>query len=81
MYEPLEISFLVFTPANPLCRQLWLMPVASLVSVYVVLVLQACGKQRGGAIKASTEMSESGKQGRNLLLSWSPSRQHLMGNE
>lgn len=78
---PLKNLFLVFTPANTLCRQLWLMPVASFVSIRVVLVQQACRKERNGTMEASTEMSESERQGRILLLSWNPGRQCLMNNE
>jgi hypothetical protein len=80
MYEPLKISFLI-SPTDILCRQLWLRPVASFISIRVVLVLLACRKQKNGAMEASTGMSESGRQGRILLLSWNPSRQHLVGNE
>lgn len=71
--------FLVSTPPNALCLQLWFMLAAVLVSGHL---LCRCAESKGmEPVVASPEISESGRQGRNLLLSWNPSRQHLQGNE
>lgn len=76
--DSLEISFFVFSP--------WTLNVFSWGWGWGGDAgsrdgLHPCDACSARAMAASTEISESGRPDGNLLLSWNPSRQHLMGNE